>query len=54
MMEKYGVDMTNLPPTDDQLREIKKLSNELNQDMVMPLNREAADQLIEKLASQSK
>lgn len=50
MMEKYGVDLSNLPPDDDQLREIKKLSKEAGVDFVMPKNKEDADYIIEKLA----
>jgi hypothetical protein len=53
MMEKYGVDMKNLPPTDDQLRKIKKLSQDANHDFCMPKNRDEADDMIEKLANRS-
>jgi hypothetical protein len=51
-MEKYGVDMSNLPVTDDQLREIRKLCKEANVDFEMPKNRKHADELIEKLAGE--
>ena len=47
-MEKYGVDMSNLPVTDDQLRKIKTLAGD--QKVAIPKNREEADELIEKLA----
>jgi hypothetical protein len=49
-MEKYGVDMSELPVTDDQLRQIKTLAKDKYASMEMPSNRKEADQLIEKLA----
>lgn len=30
MMEKYAVDLNQIPPTDDQLRTLKKLNGSLN------------------------
>lgn len=48
MLEKYGVDMSELPVTDDQLRQIRDLSKGASVDI--PRNRQEADQLIEKLA----
>lgn len=50
MMEKYGVDMETLPPTDDQLREIKKLCKQASCSFIMPKNRDEANDIIEKLA----
>lgn len=50
MMEKYGVDMSNLPVTDDQIRHISVLSKGASYEM--PKNRKDADDLIEKLAAE--
>ena len=52
MMEKYGCDMSELPITDDQIREIGKLCKKANIEVNMPTNREDASDLIEKLASE--
>lgn len=52
MMEKYGVDMSDLPVEDDQIRTLKKLCSESNQDFRMPKNRDEADKMIEKLAGE--
>ena len=48
-MEKYGVDMSQLPVTDDQIRELNALASEGYE---MPKNRKEADELIEKLAAE--
>ena len=49
-MEKYGVDMEELPVDDDQLREIKKLASD--KEIVMPKNKKEAAELIEKLSKE--
>lgn len=51
-MEKYAVDMSELPVTDDQIRDLRKLCKEANVDYKMPANRQEADELIEKLAGE--
>jgi len=60
VMEKYGTDFTDLPPTDDQLRAINKLlrmekvaSGDKPRLIKMPSNRKEADELIELLTSGS-
>lgn len=53
MMEKYGVDMSELPVTDDQLRTIAKLAKLAGENPGMPKNRKEADEVIEKLAQDS-
>lgn len=50
MFEKYGVDMSELPVTDDQVRQIRDLSKGAS--FNMPKNRQEADALIEKLAGE--
>jgi hypothetical protein len=55
MMEKYGVDMSNLPPTDDQYRELSRLRKEAGYDVSPygdPRNREEAEEQITKLAGE--
>lgn len=49
-MEKYAVDMSELPVTDDQIRTLRKISSE---SFVMPTNRKQADEMIEKLAGEN-
>ena len=51
-MEKYGADPTTIPPSDDQLREIKKMAKEKD----MPVEKlgavdtyDQANQVIEQL-----
>jgi hypothetical protein len=51
LMEKYGVDMSELPVLDDQLRKIKALAGDKHASIDMPKNRKEADELIEKLAN---
>lgn len=51
MFEKYGVDMSELPVTDDQIRQINALKKSAS--FEMPKNRQAADEMIEKLASEA-
>lgn len=48
-MEKYAVDMAELPVTDDQIRELRKLAGS---EYKMPKNRQEADEMIEKLAGE--
>lgn len=52
MMEKYGTDMSTLPVTDDQLRQIKILSKNAGVEYKVPRNRQEADEIIEKLAKE--
>ena len=47
MMEKYGVDMSNLPMTDEQIRIIRELSKVAS--FEAPKNRKDAESIIEKL-----
>lgn len=47
MMEKYGVDQSQLPPTKSQLEEIKKLASDINLDDIE--TREIAEEMIETL-----
>lgn len=50
MMEKYGVDLSELPATDDQLKELKKIASILQVDSVEePKNRVHAEELIKEL-----
>jgi hypothetical protein len=50
MMEKYGVDLSELPATDDQLKELKKIAKALNVESVEdPKNRVHAEELIKEL-----
>jgi diphthamide synthase (EF-2-diphthine--ammonia ligase) len=51
-MEKYAVDMSELPVTDDQIRDLKKLCKEAGLDFKMPNYRQDADDMIEKLAAE--
>jgi ribosomal protein L1 len=53
MMEKYGVDLAELPVTDDQMRTIGKLAKIAGTRPAMPKNRKEADELIEKLGEDS-
>ena len=48
MMEKYGTDFKELPVTDDQIRTLNKMASSYE----MPKNRDEADKLIEKIASE--
>jgi hypothetical protein len=52
-MEKYGVDMSDLPATDDQIRQLRKLCKEANVDFKLPKNRQEAQDLIEKIAGET-
>jgi hypothetical protein len=52
MIEKYGVAQNELPPSDEQLRQIKKLCKEAGKPYSVPKNAEEADKLIEKLAAE--
>ena len=49
MMEKYGVDMSNLPVEDAQIKMIKELSKEASVKFEMPKNRKEADKIIERM-----
>jgi hypothetical protein len=49
MIEKYGVDLSTLPVTDEQIKELNKFAKEYE----MPKNREEAEKLIEKFAKES-
>lgn len=50
VLEKYGVDMSNLPVEDEQLRRIRDLCKETQTEkIVLPANRKEADMIIEKL-----
>ena len=49
MIEKYGTENENLPPTEDQLERIKELYKEGN-DFRFPANRQEAEDAIEKYA----
>lgn len=55
-MEKYAVDLKSIPPTDDQLRCIKKLlqeqektAGEANNVFTMPRTAEEAEEVIRQL-----
>lgn len=53
-MEKYGTDLSNLPATDDQVREINKMAKTLNVEAVeLPKNMEHANQLIAELSQKT-
>lgn len=50
MMEKYGADMNNLPPTDEQYRRISRLRINAGVDGIeLPTTRKEAEELIKKL-----
>ena len=49
MMEKYAVDMAELPVTDDQVKKIQTLCKEASLKFEMPKNRKEADETIEKM-----
>lgn len=51
-MEKYGVDMSELPVTDEQLRDIKKTASYYGVDhskVPFPQNRVEADEILENI-----
>ena len=50
-MEKYGVDMKDLPATDEQLRQIIEFSKQAGSEYKQPKNRAEADGMLEKLAN---
>jgi hypothetical protein len=52
MMEKYGVDMSELPVTDDQMRTLGKLAKVAGVTPKMPGNRQEADEMIVELAKE--
>jgi hypothetical protein len=55
MMEKYGVDLSELPVTDDQLRELKKVAKALNlEEIETPKNRAQAEEILENLGKKIK
>lgn len=49
MMEKYGVSYEDMPPTDEQIRELKKICLAKGIDYTMPKTATEAMELIEKL-----
>lgn len=50
MMEKYGVSLSDLPPSDGQLKLIKELCQKTGTKYFVPKNAEEANELIKKLA----
>jgi hypothetical protein len=50
-MEKYGVDFKDLPPTDEQIRQIVAFSKKAGEPYIKPANREDADRVLEKLSN---
>ena len=51
MLEKYGVDMSELPVSDDQLRQLKAFKKQ-GAAFEPPKNRAEAEVLLEKLAQE--
>lgn len=49
MMEKYAVDQSMIPPTDDQLLTIKKLSSVLEKEASEVFTADQANKLIKEL-----
>lgn len=50
-MEKYGVSQTELPASDEQLKELLRIAKEKKIAYLMPKNAQEADDMLEKLAS---
>ncbi len=48
-MEKYGTDMSELAPTDDQLREIKKIASTNGTDVPTVRSQEEARQILDEM-----
>ena len=49
MIEKYAVDLTEIPPTDDQIRVLKKLYLEVGEDFCMPKTASEAEEEIKDM-----
>jgi hypothetical protein len=52
-MEKYGVDMSSMPVTDEQIKKLNKMASDLNITYRLPENRNDADKLIEELGKEN-
>lgn len=50
MMEKYGVSLENLPPTKEQMEDLRKISKTLDENEIqkigVPKNRQEAEDLL--------
>lgn len=53
MMEKYAVDQSMIPPTDDQLITIKKLNDILQKEASEVRTADEADKLIKELEKEA-
>lgn len=52
MMEKYGVSMEELPPTDEQLKLLSAMLLHKSAIYSAPKNRQEAEDMIEKLSAE--
>lgn len=48
MIEKYGISLEEIPPTDDQLRVLKKIMVSKNEEFYIPKTAAEAEELINK------